>query len=194
MNHVPLHGCVGHSFFTFLSHGIGMRLWEQLLDVNGLKTLTSKSLDLFQVVHYTEKLIILPSSHAMPFSLLFSIDSRLHTLFACSSTVSTRIVHMDYARPLHRLSEVATQIICVGPRDYPQLSAQNHKFSVSHTIYPISSTLEDVMIFKPVPDTSFQSCNMDSMRFFECVTNSHSIYWFDFHFITDFNNHFEMSV
>ena len=111
MNHVPLHGCVAHSFFTFLSRGVGMRLWEQLLDVNGFKTFTLKSLDMFQEVHYTEKLIILPSSHAMPLSLLFSIDSRLHTLLHVvqqfphgSSTWIMCGHYTDYPRSLHRLS------------------------------------------------------------------------------------------
>ena len=62
----------------------------------------------------------------MPYSLLFSVDLRLHTLFTCCSTISARIVRADYPRPLRRFSVVSARIICVGPRGYLQLSARNN--------------------------------------------------------------------
>ena len=65
----------------------------------------------------------------MPFSLLFSVDSRLHTHFARCSTISARIVrghYADYPRPLHGFSAVNTRIIGVDPRGYPRLSARNN--------------------------------------------------------------------
>ena len=79
----------------------------------------------------------------MPISLLFSVDSCLHTLFAHCSTISTRIIrghYVDYPRPLRGFSAVDTRIIWVGPRSYLGLSARNNhgilrkKFVVSHTV------------------------------------------------------------
>ena len=57
----------------------------------------------------------------MPFSLLFSVDSHLHTLFARQFPhgSSARIIRghcVDYPRPLRGFSTVATRIISVGPR------------------------------------------------------------------------------
>ena len=61
----------------------------------------------------------------MSFILLFSVKSRLDTLFACSSTVSIQIVHADYLRRTAQLSAV----VHVEPRN-----SVEKLFSVSHTV------------------------------------------------------------
>ena len=83
----------------------------------------------------------------MPFSLLFSVDSRLHTLFACCLTISARIVHADYPQPLRgifvatmRISAAIMQL-SVSDRaavrtEQPRNSAKKVKFSVSRTVVP----------------------------------------------------------
>ena len=60
----------------------------------------------------------------MPFSLLFSVDSRLHTLFARCSTISAQIVRADYPRPLRGLSAAITRILRGRYADYLRRSAR----------------------------------------------------------------------
>lgn len=65
----------------------------------------------------------------MAFSVLFSVDECLHTLFACVQQfppLSVGKIHADYLQPPHGLSVVAAQIICVGPCNYPRLSTWNN--------------------------------------------------------------------
>ena len=86
----------------------------------------------------------------MPFSLLFSVDSRLHTLFACFSTISAQIVRADYPRLLCGFSAAITRILRGRYADYlrrsarlstavraeqPRNSAEKVKFSVSRTVH-----------------------------------------------------------
>ena len=85
----------------------------------------------------------------MPFSLLFSVDSRLHTLFACCSTLYTGIVCADHPRLLRGFSAAITRILRGRYTDYPRRSArlsaavrseqprnsaEKIKFSVSRTV------------------------------------------------------------
>ena len=60
----------------------------------------------------------------MPFSLLFSVESRLHTLFARCSTFSARIVHADYLRPLRGLLAAITRILRGRYADHLRLSVR----------------------------------------------------------------------
>ena len=62
----------------------------------------------------------------MPFSLLFSVDSRLHTLFARCSTISARIIRVDYPRPLRGLPAAITWILRGRYVDYLRRSAWNN--------------------------------------------------------------------
>ena len=95
----------------------------------------------------------------MPFLLHFSIDSRLHTLFACCSTISARIIHADYPQPLRGLPAANTRILRGRYADYlrrsarlsaavraeqPQNSAENVKFSVSCTVSPKCSSAQSL--------------------------------------------------
>ena len=66
----------------------------------------------------------------MPFSLLFSVDSRLHTLFAHCSTVSARIIRADYPRPLRGLPAAIMRILRSRYADYLCRSARNNHGSL----------------------------------------------------------------
>ena len=83
----------------------------------------------------------------MPFSLLFSVDSRLHTLFARCLTISAQIVHADYPQPLRGIFVATTRISaaimqlsvsdCTAVRTkQPRNSAKKVKFFVSGFVVP----------------------------------------------------------
>ena len=81
------------------------------------------SIDLFWVVSYAKNYYLYPVE-AMPFLLLFSVDSRLHTLFARCWTISAWIVHVDYPRPLCRLPAAITRILRGRYADYLRRSTR----------------------------------------------------------------------